>query len=107
MEENGVQGFSLKQKIVTAPALNRTIGRLELKSEALAEALAELVAQAKEKRADLLFDIDKLGGRNYYAPLLQRIFPGAFIIRERESRAVIQIATRAVDSPPNHERRQS
>lgn len=88
MEKNGLSGFSIRQKIVTAPSLNRMIGRLELKSEALAEALAELVAEAKRKRADLVFDIDKLGGRNYYAPLLQRIFPQAFIIRERESRAV-------------------
>jgi ribonuclease HII len=87
MNEGGIQGFSLRQRIVTAPALNRMLGRLELKSEVLADTLAGLVREAGKKRADLAFHIDKLGGRNYYAPLLQRIFPQAFIIREHESRA--------------------
>lgn len=76
MEQGKVEHSTIRQKILTAPTLNRMIDRLELKSEALMEALFSMLISALEDHpADrACIEIDKLGGRNFYTNPLQRFF---------------------------------
>ncbi|MFH2001726.1 MAG: hypothetical protein ABIK28_18720 [Planctomycetota bacterium] len=74
MERTETWLVSIKQKVLTAPVLNRMIDRLGLKSEAEMEALFSMLAQALDEHQSRLFqvEIDKLGGRNFYAGPITR-----------------------------------
>ncbi|MHC4942031.1 MAG: ribonuclease H family protein [Planctomycetota bacterium] len=88
MNRNGIPRCSVKQRILTAPALNRKIDRLGLKSKALIDCVTSLMREvlAQEQASSIEFDVDKLGGRCFYQAMLQGIFPYTSIDARLESR---------------------
>jgi ribonuclease HII len=89
MKRNGVPCCAVKQRVLTAPALNRKIDRLGLKSRALIDCVASLMREVQEETeaCSIDFDVDKLGGRCFYQAMLQGIFPYRSIEAGPESRA--------------------
>ncbi|MBU0754444.1 MAG: hypothetical protein KJ645_04850 [Planctomycetes bacterium] len=87
LAKGGIDCLSIKQRVVTAPDLNRKIDRLGLKSEALIEILFSMIKELLDEKDPGVFiiDIDKLGGRNYYEPVLVRLFPSTSIQIKREN----------------------
>lgn len=85
----GARVRGLLQEVVLAPELNRRIERLGNKGAALSRSYENLFSRitrdAPEGRMEV--DVDKLGGRAYYAGLLHRVFPGRLPAKEEEGRA--------------------
>ena len=88
LEQHGAEVSHLVADVVTAPELNRRIERSGNKASALASSYETLMSRVagdgSANRVEL--DADKLGGRAYYAGLLQRVFPGRFPSVEEEGR---------------------
>lgn len=75
-------------RLVAAPAFNRVVAANGTKGAVLADGLASLLGEAVFALPDdepVLFLCDQLGGRNYYAALLQAAFPDGWVLAERES----------------------
>jgi hypothetical protein len=74
--------------IVPAPRFNRLLDEHRSKAVALALGLADLMTSAVAMLPPgepVVFHCDKMGGRNYYASLLQRAFPDGWVVALKES----------------------
>jgi ribonuclease HII len=76
--------------IVTPPRFNKVVDEFGSKGAVLSCGLVKLlqfVPEIDEAPPDepLTFLCDKLGGRNYYAALVQQAFPDGWVVAERES----------------------
>jgi hypothetical protein len=82
--------WGMARSVVTCPArFNGILDRWDSKGAVLAEGLAELVGASHglEDEADpLWFFIDKHGGRNTYAAMLQNALPDGMVVAEEEGR---------------------
>jgi hypothetical protein len=76
-------------RIVSPPRFNRVVAESGSKATVLAQGLVELLGATRDHLPwddePVLFLCDQLGGRNYYAALLQAAFPDGWVLAERES----------------------
>jgi ribonuclease HII len=86
--------WSLRLNIVSAPRFNRICDEDGSKGSVLARGLVGLLPHVVEAGRAATLDYvddpvvvhcDKLGGRNYYAALVQQAFPDGWVVAERES----------------------
>jgi hypothetical protein len=71
----------LRSVVVPAPRFNRLLDEWRVKSGVVASAVIALLGAALELPGDdaIQINVDKLGGRNYYAPLLNEAFAGGWV----------------------------
>jgi hypothetical protein len=82
----GVQWGPIRSVVVPAPRFNRLLDEWRVKSGVVSAAVIELLKSALNLPGDepIHINCDKLGGRNFYAPLLNEAFAGAWINVVRE-----------------------
>jgi hypothetical protein len=91
LRENGIELRLTRCVATAAPRFNALLDRWESKSAALAQGVIALLRDqlaSVEGDEAVTFVIDKQGGRNYYAPLIQTTFPDAWVTPHRESAEV-------------------
>lgn len=86
----GVQWGPIRSVVIPAPRFNRLLDDWRVKSGVVASAVIALLSSVLELPGNeaIQINVDKLGGRNYYAPLLNEAFAGGWvrIIREGANR---------------------
>lgn len=82
----GVTPFPVRQEIITAPSLNQKLRKFNNKSAVLSASVGSLIREVAERdeESPVEIDVDKLGGRIYYAGVLRGIFPLRKISVKRE-----------------------
>ena len=83
----GLPRWELRGVIVPAPRFNRLTEEADSKGAVLAHALGRLLAMQRELLDDadsLTYFIDKHGGRNRYAALIQHALPDGVVLAEQE-----------------------
>jgi len=82
LETSGVEFCAMRTVVTPAPRFNAVVERWESKGAVLANGLITLleeVNQAFPEDTPLEFVIDKHGGRNFYAPMVQTAFPDGWV----------------------------
>ena len=76
--------------LVPAPRFNALLDEHHLKSVILAEGVIAFCRKAQHLPGGdpLIFAVDKLGGRNFYGPMLQQAFPDGWVHALREGGGV-------------------
>jgi len=90
LAENGIEFRVIRCMVTPAPRFNALLERWRSKATVLALGVIELLReQARSLPADepVLFVIDKQGGRNFYASMIQTAFPNCWVAPVRESAA--------------------
>lgn len=91
----GIEWGPIRCVVVPAPRFNRLLDEWRVKSGVVASAVIALLCSVLELPGDdvIHINVDKLGGRNYYAPLLNEAFPGSWVrvIREGPNRCDYEI----------------
>lgn len=82
----GVAWGPVRSVVVPAPKFNRLLDEWKLKSGVLASGVIALLRATLELPGDepIFITVDKLGGRHFYAPLLNEAFPGGWVRVIRE-----------------------
>jgi hypothetical protein len=82
----GVGWGPVRSVVVTAPRFNRLLDEWRVKSGVLASGVIALLGTVLELPGDepVFVTVDKLGGRHFYAPLLNEAFPGGWVRVIRE-----------------------
>jgi hypothetical protein len=86
----GVTGWQVRSVVVCPPRFNALVEEGGTKGHVLAHALASLLRWQRRNlpsEDDRVFFIDKHGGRNTYAAMLQHALPDGILTIEQESRA--------------------
>jgi hypothetical protein len=90
-------------RIVPAPRFNRVVDEFGSKAVVLSRGLIDLLssipAAVGANGEPLVFLCDKMGGRNFYAGMLQEAFPNGWIVPERESAAESRYRVEMLDRP--------
>jgi ribonuclease HII len=85
----GMVGGRCAVNLVPAPLFNKIVDGAESKAAVLSCGLVALLGAVRSRTAatpgPLAILCDKLGGRNYYAALVQQAFPDGWVVAERES----------------------
>jgi ribonuclease HII len=83
----GVEWGPVRSAVVCAPRFNALVDRWDSKGAVLAEALAELLrgGMPGDAAEAVTFLIDKHGGRNTYAAMLQNALPDGMVVAQEES----------------------
>jgi hypothetical protein len=88
------------RSVVVCPArFNAVVGRWNSKGAVLGEGLTELLRwnrAAAEGDDGLAFVVDKHGGRNAYAPMVQEAFPDGLVVAQQEGMARSAYTVRGV-----------
>jgi hypothetical protein len=89
-EAAGVAWGPVRSVVVPAPRFNRLLDEWRVKSGVLASGVIALLGAVLDLPDDdpVYVTVDKLGGRHFYAPLLNEAFPGGWVrvIREGPDR---------------------
>lgn len=82
----GVDWGPVHSVVVPAPRFNRLLDEWRVKSGVVAAAVISLLGKVLELPGEdgIEVNVDKLGGRHFYAPLLNEAFPGAWVRVIRE-----------------------
>jgi hypothetical protein len=86
--ESGVELRTVRSVVTATPRFNALLDRWRTKAVVLADGLIELLRdQARGLPADepVVFVIDKQGGRNFYAAMIQTAFPDGWVVPVCES----------------------
>lgn len=86
-DANGMSLAAVYSRVVEPASFNRAVDQWGSKGGALAEAIQALITALLprlEAGEPVLFHVDKHGGRNTYAALLQHCFPEGFVFVRRE-----------------------
>ena len=90
-------------RLVPTPRFNRICEESGSKGAVVAIGLVELLAATFARMTDretpVAFFCDKLGGKNYYASLVQEAFPDGWVIAEKESAAESRYRVERLDRP--------
>jgi ribonuclease HII len=89
-------------RLVPAPRFNRICDESGSKGSVLARGLVEVLAGMYGRLSDpapLIVHCDKLGGRNYYAAMVQQAFPDGWVVPELESAAESRYRVDRLDRP--------
>lgn len=94
-----VQWGPIRSVVIPAPKFNRLLDEWKLKSGVLATGVIALLRATLELPGNetIHIAVDKLGGRNYYAPLLHEAFPDGWVRVIRESAALCEYAIDNLD----------
>lgn len=100
-DQAGVVWGHCRSAIVPAPRFNDLIDRWDSKGAVLGVGLCQLVEQcvASTEPEPMRFTIDKHGGRNAYAALLQRAFGAGMVLAEEEGRLRSVYRVEGLDRP--------
>jgi hypothetical protein len=95
---------SVFASVVPAPQFNHIIGVADSKGVVLALGLTDLLAATlaalpADDAEPLVCVGDKLGGRNFYAAILQRAFPAGWVVIEKESAEESRYRVEHLDRP--------
>jgi hypothetical protein len=89
--------------VVPAPRFNRIVDESGSKATVLSRGLVELIAGAlggiPADGGAVHISCDKLGGRNFYAGLVQEAFPTGWVVTEKESAAESRYRVDMLDRP--------
>ena len=91
--DNGMELVAAYSRVVEPASFNRAVDQWGSKGGALAEAIQALITALLprlERDEPIVFHVDKHGGRNTYAALLQNCFPEGFVFVRREGMACSQ-----------------
>lgn len=82
----GVAWGPVRSVVIPAPRFNRLLDEWRLKSGVLATGVIALLGTVLDLPGDepVFVTVDKLGGRHFYAPLLNEAFPGGWVRVIRE-----------------------
>ncbi len=85
-EAAGIKLGLVRSQVIAAPRFNAIVARWDSKAAVLSAGLAKLIHHAVEilPEEPLCFVLDKQGGRNRYAAILQHCFPNGFVLAEDE-----------------------
>lgn len=89
-------------RIVPAPRFNRIVDEFGSKAVVLSRGLVELMgslAAVAPAGEPVVFLCDKIGGRNFYAAMLQEAFPTGWVMPERESADESRYRIEMLDRP--------
>jgi ribonuclease HII len=97
-------GVGFSQAILVPPSrFNLICDESGSKGTVLAHGLIELLPAAlgsmKNSGESVTFICDKLGGRNFYAAIVQQAFPESWVVAERESAAESRYRVEMLDRP--------
>jgi hypothetical protein len=86
---NGVAWALVRSVVVCPPRFNALLDRWGSKGAVLGHGLTELIRCNRESAGEepLYFLVDKHGGRNTYAPMLQESFPDGMVVAQEERAA--------------------
>jgi ribonuclease HII len=82
IESNGIEFCAMRAAITPTPRFNALVEKWDSKGTVLADGLISLLAavnQACPDDAPLHFVVDKHGGRNFYAAMIQTAFPTGWV----------------------------
>lgn len=89
--------------LTPAARFNRICDESGSKATVLARGVCELLSDTplalEQDTSPLLFHCDKLGGRNYYAAMVQQAFPDGWVVPEIESAAESRYRVDRLDRP--------
>src|SRR5262249_17586832 len=90
----GLTWGTVRSVVVPAPRFNRLLDEWRRKSGVLATGVIALLNATLDLPGDdpIFVTVDKLGGRHFYAPLLNEAFPGGWVRVIREGRARCEYA---------------
>ncbi|MCE9531580.1 MAG: hypothetical protein K8T89_10730 [Planctomycetes bacterium] len=96
---NDFQLEAIRGIVTPAPRFNDLLAKLKNKSNVLAAGVIELLRANRTLPGDepLVYLIDKLGGRNYYAAMIQEAFPDGWVSAEREGSEICSYRILGVD----------
>jgi hypothetical protein len=86
--DQGLSWGKVQSVVICAPRFNRLLKEWCSKGAVLGVALAELLASNCQRNGDaepLFIFIDKHGGRNTYAPMVQHALPDGFVVVHEEN----------------------
>ena len=86
-EAKQIVGFRVRSVIVSASQFNELTDHWGSKGAVLGHCLAKLLAANRDGAAStepVLFFVDKHGGRNNYAAMLQQALPGSMVVAREE-----------------------
>jgi hypothetical protein len=89
-------------RIVPAPRFNQIVDETGSKAAVLIRGLVDLMTsliRSLPPGEPVVFDCDKLGGRNYYAGLVQDAFPAGWVIAQQESADASRYRVELLDRP--------
>jgi hypothetical protein len=80
-EAAGVTWGPVRSVVIPAPRFNRLLDEWRVKSGVLATGVIALLGTVLDLPGDepVFVTVDKLGGRHFYAPLLNEAFPGGWV----------------------------
>ena len=90
----GVGWGPVRSVVIPAPKFNRLLDEWKVKSGVLASGVIALLRATLELPGDepIHIAVDKLGGRHFYAPLLNEAFPGGWVRVIREGPTLCEYA---------------
>lgn len=90
-------------RLLPTPRFNQICAESGTKGAVLALGLVELLATTfagmNDSAEPAVFFCDKLGGKNYYAALVQQAFPDGWVVAEKESAAESRYRVERLDRP--------
>lgn len=90
-------------KLTPARQFNRVVDRTASKATVLSDGLCELLtdipATLASDREPIIFLCDKLGGRNYYAAIVQDAFPDGWVVIQKEAAEESRYRVELLDRP--------
>lgn len=86
MGQNGLRFGSTRGVVTPTPQFNSILEKSGNKSHVLAAGVISLLRDNRNLPGEepLIFSIDKLGGRNYYAAMIAEAFSDGWVVAERE-----------------------
>jgi ribonuclease HII len=87
LKDKGLGTFFLQSTVVCTPRFNSLVDRWGSKGAVLGDGLGKLLGwclQTAQGTDSVHITVDKHGGRNNYAAMLQEVFPGAFVAVHEE-----------------------
>jgi len=88
LAENGIEFRVVRCMVTPAPRFNSLLEKWRSKAAVLAMGVIELLkeqARLLPEDEPIVFVIDKQGGRNFYAAMIQTAFPDSWVVPVRES----------------------
>jgi ribonuclease HIII len=99
--QQGLRFGPIRGVVTPTPRFNALLEKHRNKSLVLATGVISLLREGRLLPGDepLVFLIDKLGGRNYYAAMIAEAFPDGWVVAEREGPEICSYRIIGTDRP--------
>jgi ribonuclease HII len=86
LTRNGLKLGPIRGVVTPAPRFNVLLDKWKNKSAVLAAGVISLLQECRKlpENEPLIYSVDKLGGRHFYAAMIAEAFPDGWVIAERE-----------------------